>query len=86
MDPLLNYRAAPSAAPMVAVIIKLPIVPIFAMIIGFLNIAVNFPAPFLKGTALHRSFHLRVMLLAIQFVITILFYQVCWHTVHYSQR
>ncbi|KAH6914347.1 hypothetical protein BKA70DRAFT_1096276 [Coprinopsis sp. MPI-PUGE-AT-0042] len=70
-----GLQAAPSAAPMVAIIIKIPIVPALAMVLGLLNIAVNFPAPFLKGTALHRSFHLRAMLLVIQFVITILFYQ-----------
>lgn len=70
-----GYQSPPSAAPMVAVIIKIPLVPIFAMVIGLLNIAVNFPAPFLKGTALHRSFHLRAVLLVVQFIITILFYQ-----------
>jgi hypothetical protein len=70
-----GLQAAPSAAPMIAVIVKIPIVPIFAMVLGLVNIAVNFPAPFLRGTALHRSFHLRAVLLAIQFVITILFYQ-----------
>jgi len=70
-----GLQAAPSAAPMIAVIIKLPIVPSMAMVIGLLNIAVNFGAPFLKGTALHRSFHLRVALLTVQFILTILFYQ-----------
>jgi len=70
-----GYQSPPSAAPMVAVIIKIPIVPIFAMVIGIVNIAVNFPAPFLRGTALHRSFHLRAVLLVVQFIVTILFYQ-----------
>lgn len=70
-----GYQSPASAAPMVAIIIKIPLVPIFAMVIGLLNIAVNFPAPFLKGTALHRSFHLRAVLLVVQFIITILYYQ-----------
>jgi len=70
-----GYQSPPSAAPMVAVIIKIPFGPIFAMVIGIVNIAVNFPAPFLRGTALHRSFHLRAVLLVVQFIVTILFYQ-----------
>lgn len=70
-----GLQAPPSAAPMVAVIVKLPIVPIFAMIVGSILLIFEYPLPLVRSMSLHRNLVFRVMLLVVQFVLTILFYQ-----------
>jgi len=64
-----------SALPFVAVIVKVPIVQIFAMLTGMTLIALEFPLPPLRKTAIHRSFVVRIMLLIQQAALTILLYQ-----------
>jgi len=70
-----GLQAPPSAAPMVAIIVKAPIVQIFAMIMGLVILVVEYPLPMIKNTAMYRSLPMRVVLLTIQFVINILYYQ-----------
>jgi ATP adenylyltransferase len=62
--------------PFIDVIVAAPVVQILAIIIGFWMLMLEVPAPFVKGTALHRSLLLRVVGLLFQTFVTILFYQV----------
>lgn len=73
---LLAVRAPPRSAIFVMVIIKAPIVQIIAVLLAGFIIALEFPAPFLKGTRFHRSIVLRIPLLLLQVFLTALFYQV----------
>jgi len=57
------------------IIVKLPIIQICAIVMGILLVALDYPAPFLKTTALHRSIALRIPLLLIQAALAALFYQ-----------
>lgn len=46
------------------------------MVLGFIMIALEYPLPILKGTAVHRSIILRVVLLMLLSFASVLFYQV----------
>jgi len=70
-----GYQTAPGAAVFVTLIIRMPVIQIFAMIIGFFMIALDFPVPQLKSLAIYRSLPLRVVLLLFQTFLTILYYQ-----------
>jgi len=50
------------------------------MVLGFTMVALEYPIPVLKGTAIHRSIALRVVLLIFQAAGTVLFYQVSFRT------
>ena len=69
-------RPGPSGAPFVAIIVKAPVVPIFAMVLGMLLIAIEWPLPLFKNTAIGRSFTVRMLLLLFQTFLNILYYQV----------
>ena len=49
---------------------------ILSMVLSLAYMALDYPAPFLKNTAAHRSFPLRIVLLFLLTFLTILFYQV----------
>ncbi|KAG5645979.1 hypothetical protein DXG03_004771, partial [Asterophora parasitica] len=68
-------RAPPSAAIFVSIIIKLPIVQIITIVLGIFIVALEFPVPPLKALAIHRSIVLRIVLLLLQALLTVLFYQ-----------
>jgi sulfate adenylyltransferase (ADP) / ATP adenylyltransferase len=70
------YRPAPGAAVFITLIVKNPIIQIFAMLLGFFMIALEFPIPQLKGMAFQRSFALKIVLLLFQAFICVLYYQV----------
>jgi type VI protein secretion system component VasK len=70
-------RAAPSQMIFINIIIKAPIVQILTMLSGFAILNFELPNPLLKGTAVHRSLVLRLVLLLFQTFLAILFYQVC---------
>ena len=57
-------------------IIKAPIIQIISIVLAGFIIALEFPAPFLKGTLLHRSIAIRIPLLLMQAFLAALFYQV----------
>ncbi|KAL1744803.1 hypothetical protein HDZ31DRAFT_37879 [Schizophyllum fasciatum] len=59
----------------VQMIVRAPIIPILAMVHGFMLIALETPLPILKSTAIYRSLVLRVVLLILQASLTIMFYQ-----------
>jgi hypothetical protein len=69
-------RPANSTLPFIAVIVEAPVLQIIAMVMGFFMLMLEVPAPFLKGTAIHRSLILRVVGLLFQTFICILYYQV----------
>jgi hypothetical protein len=46
------------------------------MIVAFIILAIEFPLPFIKGRAIHRSIPLRIVMLVFQASLAILFYQV----------
>ena len=58
------------------VIIKAPVIQIVSIVLAGLIIALEFPAPFLKGTKFHRSIAARIPMLLVQAFFAVLFYQV----------
>ena len=69
-------RPAPSDSIFISIIVKAPIVQIISMLLAFGYLALDYPAPFMKGTAIHRSFPIRIVLLLLQTFFSILYYQV----------
>ncbi|KAG2055228.1 hypothetical protein BDR06DRAFT_1020451 [Suillus hirtellus] len=70
-----GLQPSPKFALFINVIVKYPIVQIGTMALGFIIIALEYPIPILKGTAIFRSITLRVVLLIMQAAGTVLFYQ-----------
>lgn len=71
------YRPSASALPFAQVIIVAPVLQIITMVIGALILMLELPAPFVKGTAIHRNFVIRIVALLFLTAVAILFYQVC---------
>ncbi|KAI0305732.1 hypothetical protein B0F90DRAFT_1624661 [Multifurca ochricompacta] len=57
------------------IMVKAPVIQTISIILGLVILALEYPAPFMKGTAVHRSLITRVMLLVFQVFFAILFYQ-----------
>jgi len=70
-----GIQPAPGAAVFITLIVKAPIIQILAMILGFSLLAVEWSVPQIKGTAIHRSFVVRIVLLFFQAFLCILYYQ-----------
>ncbi|KAG1829267.1 hypothetical protein EV424DRAFT_1588125 [Suillus variegatus] len=70
-----GLQPSPKFALFINVIVKYPIVQIGTMALGFTIIALEYPIPILKGTAIFRSVALRVVLLIMQAAGTVLFYR-----------
>ncbi|KAG1799743.1 ATP adenylyltransferase-domain-containing protein [Suillus plorans] len=70
-----GLQPSPKFSLFINVIVKYPIVQIGTMALGFIIIALEYPIPILKGTAIFRSIALRVVLLIMQAAGTVLFYQ-----------
>jgi len=70
-----GFQSPAAAQPFIVLIIRMPVIPIFAMVIGFFNIALQYPLPQLKSLSLHRSLVARVIILLFQTLFTILYYQ-----------
>ncbi|KAI0051871.1 hypothetical protein FA95DRAFT_1533785 [Auriscalpium vulgare] len=70
-----GLQPAPGDAFFVSVIVKAPVIPILSIILGGVLVGLEYPAPFLKGTSIQRSLVLRPVLLLIQALIAIFFYQ-----------
>jgi hypothetical protein len=70
------FRPPSSAAFFTNIIVKAPVVQIITFLLGLLLVAMDYPVPQLKQLAIHRSLVLRCVLLMVQSVLTILFYQV----------
>ena len=70
-----GLQPSPKAAIFITIIVKFPIVQIVTIVLGFFMIALEYPLPVLKGTVLHRSTILRVVLLVLLSFVAVLFYQ-----------
>jgi vacuolar-type H+-ATPase subunit I/STV1 len=70
-----GMQAPPRAAFFVTVIVKVPLVQIMAMLLGFGLLALEWPLPILKSTSIYRSLVIRVILLSFQTFLGVLFYQ-----------
>jgi len=70
-----GLQAPASSAIFVTVIVKAPIIQLLTMLSAFFILALEFPLPQLKGTFMHRSIVLRVVLLVMQASSAIMFYQ-----------
>jgi len=70
-----GLQPSPKILGFVNVIVKVPIIQILAMIVGVGLLALEWPLPLFKGTALHRSMPLRIILLVVQAFLTVLYYQ-----------
>lgn len=66
---------SPAYAPILAVIVGIPLIQILAMIMAIIAIAFEYPAPFLKGTFMERNFTFKAVFLLFQATLAILFYQ-----------
>lgn len=71
-----RLRAPASSAIFISIIVKAPIVQILSMTLAIMMIALDYPAPFVKGTMIHRSLVIRIPLLLLQAFFAILYYQV----------
>jgi len=65
----------PRYAPILEVIVTIPLVQIMALLMGIFAVAFEYPAPFLKGTVLERNFTFKAVYLLIQATVAVLFYQ-----------
>jgi len=70
-----GFQAPPGSAVFVTLIIKAPIIQIISVVLAGFIIALEFPAPFLKGTRFHRSIVPKIPLLLLQASLAVLFYQ-----------
>lgn len=70
-----GLQPSPQAAGFVTVIVKAPVIQILTMIVAFSMIALEFPLPQLRGTRIHRSFVVRIVMLVLQAFLAIMFYQ-----------
>jgi len=70
-----GIQPSPNAAVFIAVIVKVPAVQILTMVLGFFMLAIEYPLPYLKHSAIQRSIILRVVMLILQASAAILFYQ-----------
>ncbi|THH29204.1 hypothetical protein EUX98_g4984 [Antrodiella citrinella] len=70
-----GLQPSPNVSVMITLIVKAPIIQIFSMLAGFTLVALEYPLPFVKGTMFHRSLIVRIMLLLVQSVLAILYYQ-----------
>jgi vacuolar-type H+-ATPase subunit I/STV1 len=70
-----GMQAPPSAAVFVTLIVKIPLIQVAAMLLGFTLLALEWPLPLLKSTSIYRSFVARIVLLLFQTFLGVLFYQ-----------
>ncbi|CAL1707235.1 unnamed protein product [Somion occarium] len=70
-----GIQPASNVAFLITIIVKAPVVQILSMVLGFGLLALDYPAPFLKGTSIYRSFVFRIVLLILQAFFAILYYQ-----------
>ncbi|KAG9008944.1 hypothetical protein FRB93_005994 [Tulasnella sp. JGI-2019a] len=64
-----------NSAPFLAIIVAVPLIQILAMVLGSINLMVEYPVPFIKKTPLYRGWIFRIILLTFQSFVGILFYQ-----------
>jgi len=70
-----GLQPSPNASVFIAIMVKAPVVQIFAMLLGMFILALEFPLPLVQKIRIYRSIVLRVVLLVFQAFLAILFYQ-----------
>jgi len=70
-----GLQPGPSAAPFINVIVKAPIIQIFALLTAVGTLTIELPAPFVRGTSVHRSWVTRIVILLTQTLLGIFLYQ-----------
>ncbi|KAF6763059.1 hypothetical protein DFP72DRAFT_521694 [Ephemerocybe angulata] len=70
-----GLQAPPSAAPFIAVIVKIPLVQIASMLLGIILLCMEYPLPQIKEFAIYRSLVLRTVFLILQVFLNVLYYQ-----------
>jgi len=70
-----GLQPANGALPFITIVVDFPIVPIVAMIIGMFMVALEFPLPALKRTSIGRSIVFRIVMLLLQSVVSLIYYQ-----------
>ncbi|KAH9176350.1 hypothetical protein EDB89DRAFT_2126767 [Lactarius sanguifluus] len=60
----------------IAIMVKAPVIQIISILLGLVVLTFEYPAPFMRGTAVHRSLVTRVVLLTFQIFFAIMYYQV----------
>ena len=79
-------RPAKQDAFFIDIIVKAPVIPIISIILGLVIVALEYPAPFMKGRAAQRSLICKVVLLLFQAFFAILFYQVRFLPISHCYR
>jgi len=70
-----GLQPSPKSAIFITLIVKFPIIQILTIFTASFMVALEYPLPQLKGTVLHRSIVVRIVLLIMQASMAILFYQ-----------
>jgi len=65
----------PRYGPILEIIVKIPLIQIFALLMALGTLSFELPAPFMKGTVFQRNFTFKAVFLLIQATLAILFYQ-----------
>jgi len=70
-----GIQPSPKVAFLITLIVRAPIIQIFSMFIGIGIAALEYPVPFLKKTSVHRNFAFKAIMLVVQALFAILYYQ-----------
>jgi len=70
-----GIQPAASDSFFISIIVKAPVIQILSMLLAISLIVLDYPLPYLKNTAIHRSFVVRIVLLLLQTFLSILYYQ-----------
>ncbi|KZP22365.1 hypothetical protein FIBSPDRAFT_787289 [Athelia psychrophila] len=70
-----GLQPSPNSAIFITLIVKFPIIQILTILTASFMVALEYPLPQLKGTVLHRSIVLRIVVLIMQASMAVLFYQ-----------
>jgi hypothetical protein len=70
-----GLQPSPNAAVFITIIVKAPVVQVLAILLGLALLAIEFPLPQIKNTAIHRSLVVRTVMLCFQAFLAFLFYQ-----------
>ncbi|KAJ3489038.1 hypothetical protein NLI96_g2403 [Meripilus lineatus] len=70
-----GIQPSPKVAFLITLIVKAPIIQIFSMFIGIGIVAIEYPLPFFKDTSVARSFAFKAIMLIVQAVFAIMYYQ-----------
>ncbi|WVQ77527.1 hypothetical protein IAR50_007213 [Cryptococcus sp. DSM 104548] len=61
--------------PLVNLVVNIPLLQSFSLVLGVLALALEYPLPFIQGTAIHRSFVFRAVLYFLTGFVGIMIYQ-----------